>query len=187
MKQIMYALTTICIFSATVFSQHPYEISGEYQHGIGKQYHSNSIGVKYEGFNNNNSRNLNKSNQGSWSLGVNYSFSSMGKGKETAKGHGIGILAGYRYGLKYGLSGNLFGGIRTTFTFGKNDPENKYSTFTPSLEFGYHYTAQDFGKGGAFTPFVAFGYDFKIAADEKTKGVHERAFFSPGVSIGYRF
>ncbi|MDP4260907.1 MAG: hypothetical protein Q8941_00135 [Bacteroidota bacterium] len=187
MKQLIYALMGLCIFPAMGFSQHPSEISGEYQHGFGKSYNTNSIGLRYEGYDNNNSRNTNNSNKGSWSLGVNYTFSSLRAANETAKGRGIGVFAGYRYGLKYGISGNLYGGIRTAFTFSKDAPGSQYSLFTPSLEFGYHYTSQDFGKGGAFTSFVALGYDIKMAADGKAKGVHEGAIFSPGISVGYRF
>lgn len=187
MKKIICALAGFCFFYTPGFSQHPYEISGEYQHDFGKNYNANSFGARYERYDNNNSRNANNSNKGSWSFGVNYILSTGSAGNEKTKGRGFGIYAGYRYGIKYGLSGNLFGGLRTTFAFRNNGQGNNYSVFTPSIEFGYHYTSQDFGKGGAFTPFVAFGYDIKIAADEKTKNIHEGAIFSPGISIGYRF
>lgn len=187
MKQVIGILLSVCIFPLYSISQHPNEISGEYKLSFGKNYNAGNVGAVYEVFDNNNSRNTNGANKGSWSLGINYAFSSTRMDKEKAKGKGFGLWMSYRYGLKYGLSGNLYGGIRTAFTFSKDDPGNKYSIFTPSLELGYHYTAQDFGKGGAFTSFVALGYDVKMTGDKKTKALHEGIILSPGITVGYRF
>jgi hypothetical protein len=183
----MYALIPFCLLSIKCFSQHPGELSAEYQHGFGKNYNENSIGLRYEGYDNNNIRNTNNSNRGSWSLGVCYAFSSLRNGDKTAKGNGFGIFAGYRYGLKYGITGDPYAGIRTSFIFGKDKSGKTYSLFTPSLELGYHYTSQDFNKGGAFTSFAAIGYDIKMKAAEKTEGLHEGFIFSPGISFGWRF
>src|SRR5258706_5673320 len=102
MKKLSGVVISLCITSAYGFSQHPYEISSEYQHGFGKNYTTNSIGARYEVYDNNNSRNNNNSNKGSWSAGLNYTLSSAHLSNETAKGRGFGIFAGYRYGLKYG-------------------------------------------------------------------------------------
>jgi hypothetical protein len=167
-----------CIFGIHGFSQHPWELTGEYQHGFGKNYNVNVLGPRYEVYSNSKS---------SWSLGVTYTFSSQGTKGTTEKGCGLGIYAGYRYGVSYGISGNLFGGIRTAFTFSKDKQGKQYATFTPSVETGYHYTSQDFGKGGVFTPFVSLGYDVKMNSKESSKAAHEGAVFSPGISIGYRF
>ena len=164
-----------CMAVAAVKAQSEY--SAEYMHGFGKNFNENSIGGRYEGFNGRNSL----------GLGIHYTFSSFGKGKENAGSNGWGIYADYHYAFGYGLSGNLFSGIRASFTFSKDRKGENYSAWTPSLQFGYHYTAQDFGKGGAFTSFVALGYDVKLNSAGKVKDNHEGVVLLPGITVGYRF
>ena len=180
MKKLLYISSCIIILNATGFSQTASEYSAEYQHGFGKNFNEDMIGARYEGYSS-------MKGKSSWSLGITYNFSSTHSGKETAKNNGFEFYAGYRYGLSYGISGNLYGGVRTSFTFSKNANGNKYNLFTPSIETGYHYTSQDFGKGGCFTSNISFGYDLNIGNDEKAKSVHEGYVFTPGISIGYRF
>jgi hypothetical protein len=153
------------------------EYSAEYMHGFGKNFNENITGGRYEGFNGRNS----------WGLGIDYTFSSFVSGKENIKSSGWGLYADYHYGFNYGQSRNLFGGIRTAFSFNKKNKGEPYSVFTPSFQFGYHYTAQDFGKGGAFTPSIALGYDMKLNGPDKAKDIHEGAVFLPGITVGYRF
>lgn len=180
MKKFIHTLIGIFIISVVGFSQGPTEYSAEYQHGFGNNFNENMIGARYEGYSS-------LKGKSSWSLGINYNFSILRSEKEAAGVSGFGIYAGYRYGLSYGISGNLYAGIRTSFTFNKDVNGNKYSLFTPSIETGYHYTSQDFGKGGCFTPNISLGYDLKLANNEKAKFIHEGAVFTPGISIGYRF
>ncbi|HYM92766.1 MAG TPA: hypothetical protein VET23_01395 [Chitinophagaceae bacterium] len=177
MKKSIIIFICCCTTGIFSYSQNPYEFTAEYQHGFGKNFNENSIGPRYEVY----------SNKSSWSLGINYTFSSLGSGKNAGKGNGVEVYAGYHYGLSYGISGDLFGGVRTSFTFGKDGEGNKYTLFTPSLETGYHYTTQDFKKGGVFTPFISLGYDVKVNSKESSKAAHEGPVFSPGISIGYRF
>lgn len=177
MKKSIVILLCCCIIGIPGFTQHPWELTGEYQHGFGKNYNVNILGPRYEVY----------SNKSSWSLGITYTFSSQGTKGNIEKGNGIGVYAGYRYGLSYGISGDLFGGIRTAFTFSKDGNGKRYSLFTPSFETGYHYTSQDFGKGGVFTPFVSLGYDVKLNPDDQSKASHKGIVVAPGMTIGYRF
>ncbi len=177
MKTSVAVLISCFIIGTAGWSQNPWELTGEYQHGFGKNYNVNSLGPRYEVY----------SNKSSWSLGITYTFSSQGKEKNIERSKGLGLYAGYHYGLSYGISGNLFGGVRTSFTFGKNKNGEKYTLFTPYLETGYHYTSQDFGRGGVFTPFVSLGYDLRLNPDEQSKASHQGVVVAPGISMGYRF
>jgi hypothetical protein len=168
-------LICFCVAVAAVKAQS--EFSAEYVHGFGKNFNENLIGARYEGFN----------DHSSWGLGINYNFASICKGKENTKSKGWGIYADYHYGFNPGLTGNPFVGLRAAFGFNKDNKGNSYSVFTPSLQFGYHYTSQDFNKGGAFTPYGALGYDIKLDGAGKAKDVHEGVVFLPGFTAGYRF
>ncbi len=177
MKKITALLACASIIYSSAYSQ--WELGGEYQHGFGKNYNSNSIGGIYEGFS--------KTGKSSWQIGLNYTFSTSGTGKEAFKGSGIGLSLGYRYGFSYGTSGNLFAGARASFTFSKDDKGTGFSVFTPSVESGYHYTFNNFGRGGFATPSLSIGYDIKINGEKESAAVDEGAVFSPRLAIGYRF
>jgi hypothetical protein len=144
------------------------EYSAEYVFGLAKNYHENIIGGRYEGF----------SSKNSWGLGIDYNFSSLSKG--------WAIYADYHYAPAFGLTGNSFAGIRTAFTFSKHNKGENYIVWTPSVQFGYHYTSQDFNKGGAITLYGALGYDVDLSSG-KAKDVHKGAIFLPGITAGYRF
>jgi len=175
----MYKLviTSFYLFiSAHLFSQT--ELGAEYQHGFGKSYNINSFGALYEGFNYTGS---------SWQIGLSYSFDALIGDKKSSGRNGLGLSLGYRYGFSYGTSGNLIGGVRTTFNFGKDVEQKKHTVFTPSIEFGYHLTFNNFGKGGFTTPSIAFGYDIPLTQGDAGKDDHEGALFIPRIAVGYRF
>src|SRR4026208_430022 len=94
----------------------------------------------------------------------------------------FGFSAGYRYGFSYGNSGNLFTGARATISF---IDEKDHIKFTPSAEFGYHYTFNNFEKGGFATPSIAFGYDIPISKAKADD--YEGTLFIPRLAVGYRF
>jgi hypothetical protein len=170
----MYKNSTflICLFiSSALYSQKEYGL--EYQHGFGKSYNSNSIGASLEKFN---------SGKGSLQIVFHYTWDVFYSEKKTQGISDFGVSFGYRYGFSYGNSGNLLGGIRTTFShlFEKN-----HTKFTPSAEFGYHYTFNNFGKGGFATPSVAFGYDIPLGKEKDED--YEGTLFIPRLAIGYRF
>ncbi len=174
----MYKLiiTSFCLFiSSLLFSQSEFGI--EYQHGFGKGYGYNSVGGIYEGFSN--------TGKSSWQVGLTYNFSSSTGGKEASKESGLGLFAGYRYGFSYGTSGNLIGGIRTTFNFNKDSKGEKSSSFLPSVELGYHLTFNNFGKGGFATPSLAVGYEIPMGSESKED--YDGALFIPRIAVGYRF
>ena len=170
----MYKVFTLflCLFiSIVLYSQKEYSL--EYQHGFGKKYNSNSIGGLYEGFSN--------TGKSSWQVGIHYTFDVFYSDKTTQGVSGLGLSAGYRYGFSYGNSGNLITGIRATLSFiGEKD----HSKFTPSIEFGYHYTFNNFGKGGFTTPSLNVGYDIPMGNES---GDYEGFLFIPRIAVGYRF
>jgi len=169
----MYKLITLSFFlfiTSHLFSQT--EIGAEYQHGFGKNYNSNSIGALYEGF----TRDGN-----SWQIGIHYTGDVFVMDKKTQGVSSLGFSLGYRYGFSYGNSGNLITGARATFSFlGEKD----HLKFTPSVEFGYHLTFNNFGKGGFTTPSLNVGYDIPLA---KESGDYEGFLFIPRIAVGYRF
>ena len=172
MYQKIYSLIGCCIFNVVAYTQT--EIGAEYQHGFGKSYNSNSIGALYEGFSN--------TGKSSWHIGFHYTGDVFFSNKKTQGISDFGISLGYRYGFSYGSSGNLFGGTRATFSF---IDEKNHIKFTPSVEFGYHYTFNNFGKGGFATPSLAFGYDIPIGKEKAED--YEGAVFMPRLAVGYRF
>ena len=169
MKKNIFPL--ILLLSVSIIANSQTEIGVEYQHGFGKSYHSNSIGSLYEGF---------SSGRSSWQLGANYNFSSG-----TTKNSGFGISAGYRFGYGYGNSGNIFTGVRLSFTFYKDEKDSGFTQFTPSLEGGYHYTFNNFSKGGFFTPSIAYGHNFNFGSEGSKDD--EVNLFIVRMSGGYRF
>jgi hypothetical protein len=72
--------------------------------------------------------------------------------------------------------------VRATISF---IDEKDHTKFTPSAELGYHYTFNNFEKGGFVTPWFAFGYDVPIGKEraEDYKGT----LFIPRLAVGYRF
>jgi hypothetical protein len=172
MNKYIITLSCFCIFTITSFSQT--EIGAEYQHGFGKSYNYNSIGGLYEGFSN--------TWKSSWQIGISYTFDITKK-----DGSSWGISAGYRYGFSYDVDGNLFGGARLTFSFLNDVDSKKHNIFTPSIEFGYHYTFNQGGKGAFTTPSLAFGYDIPMSTGKEAENDHEGALFIPRIAVGYRF
>jgi len=169
----MYKLiiTSLCLFiSSLLFSQT--EIGAEYQHGFGKSYNSNSLGALYENF---------SSGRGSLCIVAHYTWDIFTTKKVTKGVSDLGISFGYRYGFSYGNSGNLFTGIRATFSF---IDEKDHIKFTPSAELGYHLTFNNFGKGGFTTPSIAFGYDLPLVKKEED---YQGPLFIPRLAVGYRF
>jgi hypothetical protein len=132
-------------------------------------------------------RGFSNTGKSSWQIGINYTFDTLvGEKKSSGKGV-LGISAGYRYGFSYGSSGNLVGGARLTFTFLKDVNATQHPVFTPSIEFGYHYTFNNFGKGGFATPSLALGYNLPLGDDKESKDDHEGPLFIPRIAVGYRF
>ena len=172
MKKLYSLIAFLFILSNSCFSQT--EIGVEYSHGFGKSYNSNSIGSLYEGFSN--------TGKSSWQFGASYNFS-----KGSIKSSGFGISAGYRYGYAYGNSGNLYTGLRLTFNFLKTDRGGSYTQFTPSLEAGYHYTFNNFGKGGYFTPGFGYGYNINFGSKEEKTDDGEGNVLLTRLNFGYRF
>lgn len=177
MLKIIIAASGLFCFSLVASAQT--EIGAEYQHGFGKNYHDNYLGGLYEGFA--------STGKSSWQVGLSYTFNSISAEKKTYGRSGLAISAGYRYGFSYGTSGNLVTGVRTTFSFAKGLESERHSTFTPSLEFGYHYTFNNFGKGGFTTPSLGLGYNIKMSGDEETKENEEGPLFLIRLGAGYRF
>ena len=172
MQRKIYFLVVNCVLNFVAYSQT--EIGAEYQHGFGRSYNSNSIGALYEKFS--------KTGKGSLQVGFHYTSDIFRSNKEA---HGVSDFVfsfGYRYGFSYGNSGNLFSGVRATISF---MDEKNHVKFTPSLELGYHYTFNNFGKGGFATPSLAFGYDVPVGK-EKIKD-YEGLLFIPRLAAGYRF
>lgn len=172
MKKLITLFIIFFILSITTNAQT--EIGVEYSHGFGQSYNSNSFGSLYEGFSN--------TGKSSWQIGASYNFSS-----NSSKSSGFGFSAGYRYGYAYGNSGNLFTGVRLSFTFYKDRRENSFTQFTPSLEGGYHYTFNNFGKGGFVTPSVGYGYNINFGSKEETPDDGEGNLFLIRMAGGYRF
>jgi hypothetical protein len=173
MKKKIYFLAGCCIFNFAAFSQT--ELGAEYQQELGKSYVSKSIGALYEQFN--------KTGKGSVQIALHYTSDIFRDNKGGSHGVGdFGLSFGYRYGFSYGNSGNLFSGVRATFSF---LAETDHTKFTPSLEMGYHYTFNNFGKGGFATPSLAFGYD--IPMGNKKAEDHKGPLLIPRLAAGYRF
>ena len=172
MKKIIPAFTSLFIFFISSNAQT--EIGVEYSHGFGKSYNSNSIGSLFEGFS--------KTGKSSWQLGASYNFS-----KGSTKSSGFAISGGYRYGYAYGNSGNLYTGLRLTFNFLKTDRGGSYTQFTPSLEAGYHYTFNNFGKGGYLTPGFGYGYNINFGSKEERTDNGGGNLLLTRIGFGYRF
>jgi hypothetical protein len=172
MKKLLSPFIFFVIFSITANAQT--EIGVEYQHGFGQSYNSNSFGSLYEGFSN--------SGKSSWQIGASYNFAS-----NSSKTSGFGLSVGYRYGYAFGSSGNLFTGARLSFTFYKDEKGNGFTQFTPSLEGGYHYTFNNFGKGGFFNPSIAYGHNINLGPKETTPEDGEGNLFIIRMGAGYRF
>jgi hypothetical protein len=172
MKKLTASFIFSTILSITTNAQT--EIGVEYSHGFGESYNSNSFGSLYEGFSN--------TGKSSWQVSASYNFSSG-----TNKNSGFGISAGYRYGYAYGTSGNLFTGARLSFTFYKDEKGNGFTQFTPSLEGGYHYTFNNFGKGGFLTPVIGYGHNINLGPKEETPEDGEGNLFITRLAVGYRF
>ena len=170
----MCKCSTLIIYifiSILSFSQREYGL--EYQHGFGKSYNSNSIGGIFENLSNEPS---------SWQVGIQYTWDIFITNKKTQGIGDFGILLGYRYHFSYGNSGNLIAGVRTTFSF---LTEKAHTKFTPSFEFGYHYTFNEFNSGGFTTSSLNLGYDMPIG---KEKAEDYKGFlFIPRIAIGYRY
>ncbi|HKC35664.1 MAG TPA: hypothetical protein VKB95_06360 [Chitinophagaceae bacterium] len=170
----MYKLFTLffCLFiSVRLYSQREYGL--EYQHGFGKSYNSNSIGGLFENLSNGPS---------TWQVGIQYTWDIFVTNKKTQGISDFGILLGYRYHFSYGSSGNLIAGVRTTFSF---LTEKAYTKFTPSLEFGYHYTFNNFYDGGFTTSSLNLGYDIPIGKEKSED--HKGFLFIPRIAAGYRY
>jgi hypothetical protein len=159
------------MISYFLFSQT--EIGAEYQHGFGKSYNSNSIGLLSEKFSNNQ--------KNSWQIGIHYTSDIFFGNKKTSGVSDFGISFGYRYGFSYGNSGNLLTGVRATFSF---LGEKEHIKFTPSAELGYHLTFNNFGKGGFTTPSLNIAYDIPL---KKASEDYEGFLFIPRLAAGYRF
>lgn len=123
----------------------------------------------------------------SWHAGLSYTFDALIGDKKSSGRSGLGLSLGYRYGFGFGTTGNLIGGVRATFTFGKDVERKDHTVFSPSLEFGYHYTFNNFGKGGFTTPSIAFGYDIPLTPGDGKSEDHEGALIIPRIAVGYRF
>lgn len=177
MKKRISIYTVCLLFFFNSFSQT--EIGAEYQHGFGKNYHLNSFGALYEGFSN--------TGKSSWQIGLSYTFDSKIAENKSSGRNGIAISLGYRYGFSYGSSGNLVTGIRAGFNFGKDVEQKNHSVFTPSVELGYHYTFNNFGKGMYTTPSIAFGYNISMTQGKEKEDDYEGTLIIPRVGIGYRF
>ena len=179
MKKLLGLVLLISSLSVCAHSQssNPWELGAEYQHDWGKSFKGNDLGIVYEGF----------PGKTSWTAGVHYNFSSLGSGKETSKGSGFGISAGFRYGFGYGGSGNPFLGIRASFSFEKNEKGKSYSLFKPSAEFGYHLTFNNFASGGFTSPSIGIGYNFNLGIDKQKTQVFEGPTFNTRIAVGYRF
>lgn len=160
----------IFIFN-TVYSQSEYGV--EYQHGFGKSYNSNSIGGSFEKFNSNN---------GSWQIVVHYTWDVFHAEKKSQGIGDFGLSFGYRDRFAYGETGNLMGGIGTTFS---HLLEKDHSKFTPSIEFGYNFLFDNFSEGGFVNPSLAFGYD--IPAGRKRAEDFAGALFIARIGGGYRY
>jgi hypothetical protein len=175
MYRFLFIIACSLVFPGYLNAQSEY--SGEYVHGFAKNRDQNYLGARYEGF----------SDRNSWGIGLYYSFGSFRKDNEKQHACGWGLYADYRYALDFGLTGNPFAGLRTAFSFEKNRKGEKYTLWSPSLQFGYHYTAQDFNEGGAFTPYAALGYDKILGDHASTNSTYQGFVFLAGFTAGYRF
>ena len=171
MRQLIFVIFT---FLVSLHSSSQREYAVEYQHGFGKSYHSNSIGVLVE--------NYGVPGGGSLHFVAHYTWDIFTTTKKTQGIGDFGLSVGYRYSFNYGKDGNALGGIRVTLS---HIIEKDHRKITPSLELGYHYLFNPPGTSGGFiTPSIAFGWDFPIgkAKAEDFKGI----LFIPRFSAGYR-
>ena len=151
------------------------ELGAEYEHAFGKKYSSNSVGALFEGFSN--------TGKNSWQVGLHYRVDIFGnKTSHVSGSNSLGVSLGYRHGFSYGSSGNLLFGVRTSFTF----ITSSLIEFTPTAEFGYHFTYNHFGKGLYTTPSVALGYNLVLDKDEE-EDYYKGMLLIPRVATGYRF
>lgn len=170
MKKLII-LHSIFFISYNLFSQREYGI--EYQHGFGKSYHSNSIGVSLEKFNERKSR---------YYFVAHYTWDIFSTDKKTKGVSDFGFSIGYRYGCGYGDNGNFLTGFRVTLSFLTEELHRK---LTPSAELGYHHTFNGlYMRGGVMTPSLAFAYDFPLGINRKEnfKGL----LFIPRIVVGHR-
>jgi hypothetical protein len=169
-------IAILCFLSVSLagFSQHPWEMSAEYQQSFGKGYNGHMAGGRFELF----------PGKSSWSGGITYNFSAK---KTYSQYKGFGIYAGWRYGFGSGTAkGNAFAGARILFSFDNFDGKAKVSglTITPTAEAGYHLL---FGKHLFTAPAIGFGYSMKMNHEYNSLQEDEGGRFIPGISAGYRF
>ncbi len=191
MKKIIIFSMLALLFSVTTFSQvyntgtitmgsKIWELGGEYEHDCGNDLSQNSIGIRYDGFQNKNN----------WNFSIVYQFGHT-KSKDGNTETGLGLSAGYRYGFSYGTHGNLFGGVRATFEFDNwKDKDGKQvskeTVFVPKIETGYQYI---FGSAGHVyaTPAIGYGYGIQLSAAGTEAKADEGGRFISALSMGYRF
>ena len=160
------------ILTSVSFSQSLWELGAEYQHPIGRGASENIAGIRLENFR----------NKSSFSIGLTYNFAS----KSYSEYKGFGIYAGYRFAFAIKEKGNIFGGLRTTFTFINFAGKERVNSisFFPSAEAGYHFNLR---KHWFAAPAIGYGYTIKLTKEYNSLQEDEGGRFIPSVSAGYRF
>lgn len=172
-KNIPFAVFALFIFYYS-HGQNPWELGVEYQRSIGKGFNDHLGGVRYENF----------KQKGSFSLGIQYQFSSQ---KSYSVSRGYALYLGYRYAFSNNFTGNTpFVGARIRFSLQNFDGKTSLNSLliTPSAEAGYHFI---FAKRFFGAPMLGYGYTIKLSKDYNSLDEDIGGRILPGLSAGYRF